>query len=48
MMENCQATLQYSSNSRDSFNDKFAKGAQDWFCIHVIIPAVFFTTYDIN
>ncbi|XP_046463939.1 RNA-binding protein 5-like [Daphnia pulex] len=28
-----QATLQYSI-SKDSFNDKAAKAAQDWFCIH--------------
>lgn len=31
-----QATLQYSI-SKDSFNDKAAKAAQDWFCIHVIL-----------
>ena len=31
-----QATLQYSI-SKDSFNDKAAKAAQDWFCIHVNI-----------
>lgn len=30
-----QATLQYSI-SKDSFSDKAAKAAQDWFCIHVI------------
>lgn len=43
-----QATLQYSI-SKDSFNDKAAKAAQDWFCIHVILfYSEILSRYNIN